>query len=178
MDQKCPEMEFITSTFIKKTSLLTQHPYHWLQDFERPEVYYLYQNNEEVAKLSLQEGLNTPPYFIHQQKTVDIIDESTFFKPNLTLIEKETGIRIGAISKKESKQEEGTIQYLGQTYGWKLNTRPHPNFMLMDQKRKKLFSYHYRPRHIRLLLNHTCPAEHPIIPLLCIGLLLLPVWYR
>lgn len=170
-------MEFIPSP-LNQHSFLKKHPYYWQIDDEREEVFHLYHNNKKVASLSLQDETNTLPYIQIDQKIFEIQDNSTFFALCLLLIEKNSGICAGRIEKNDCSPNGGTIRFQGNIYGWKYNTRPDANLLLMDEKRKRLFSYHYCPRYVRLLLNRSGLNNQQLIPLLCIGSYLLPLWQR
>lgn len=170
-------MKFIPAPREYSFSLMT-HQYFWQADRAGNGRFYLYQEEQLVASLCLQEEKNHPPVLKLSQETLLFQENSTFFDASILIIDKDSGLCSGRINKNSLKSGEGSIRLKGQVYGWKYKKQTDSFLLVMDQKRRKLFSYHYGPDFVRLILNKTGKDNHQVISLLSIGLYLLPVWQR
>ncbi len=139
--------------------------------------YYLYNEINLVASLCLPEEQPATPRFHLGKDIFELRDSSSFFVACMYLIKMKEGQCVGCIEKSARNPGEGTISLLGKTYGWKFRNMHESSLLLMDQHRNRLFSYHYTPDFVRLLLNKAGRGDAQLIPLLCIGLYLLPVWH-
>lgn len=159
-------------------SSLKKHPFYWKSYAAEKQVFHLYRENHRVATLCMPPKKHKPGVMKLLHGTFEFHDNSSFFAACLLLIEKESGKCIGRIDKNPFKTGEGTINLQGEEYGWKFNKRPDVYFLLMDQERKRVFSYHYGKDYVRLLINKPGMHNLQIVPLLCIGLYLLPLWQK
>ncbi len=170
-------MKFIPTPPEQPTTVIKQD-FYWQPGGQGKELFNLYHQDRKVASLLLYGEEDKSPLIKIDCETYEFLDKSSFFRSRLLILEKENKSCAGQIEKNSSNPVEGTIKLQGQVYGWKFQTRPDSCLLVMDQHRSRLFSYHYGPGYIRLLLNKSGRNESQVISLLCIGLYLLPVWQR
>ena len=168
-------MEFVP-TPINQPSFIRKTPYYWQPDRVSEDIFHLYQGDQKEASLSLQHVDKKPPYIQLYNEIYELHDQSSFFEACLLLLKKKKGICAGRIEKKASNPIEGTIILQRAVFKWKFNIRPDTCLLLMDEQGNRLFSYHYSHDHVRLLVNKAGKENEQLIPLLCIGLYLLPIW--
>lgn len=149
--------------------------YYWVEG-ENKHILQLYAGTHKEAVLDLTSREGCVATLVAAKETISFIDRSTFFEPKLLLLEKNSGQSLGKVRKDDLKPGEGIIRLQGNPFGWKFRYRPDPCLMMLDQKRQKLFSYHYGSGFVRLLMNKSGLTCGQIHILLAIGLILLPIW--
>ncbi|AHM62634.1 hypothetical protein D770_21935 [Flammeovirgaceae bacterium 311] len=159
-------------------SSLSKLQYYWEdEEDEQGQLFDLYEEESKVATLFIPVECIRTVQIRLGSTVLDLKDCSSFFSHYLLLASKEGGQTLGYIKKNTYKPTEGTISLQKQTYGWKALHRPDGSLMLMDWHKRKLFTYHYTDDFVRLMLSDYGRNDLQLIPLLCIGLYLLPIWH-
>lgn len=149
--------------------------FFWQADGSVEKQYHLYRESKRVASLWLREEEGKHSLIKLNNEAFELRDKSSFFAPCLHLFDKESGKRLGGIERNALNPGEGMIHLKRQVYGWKFRKRTDTCLILMDEQRRRLFSYHYAPGYVRLLLNKPGQQDEHVVSLLCICLFLLPV---
>lgn len=145
---------------------------------EKVMFFHLYEEAHLVATLCMPRERDSSVQIQLNSMMVEFKDCSSFFSSCLLLANGNSGQSIGYIKKSSHKLNEGTISLHKQTYAWKIQYCPDGKLILMDHKKRKLFSYHFTPDFVRLLLSDIGRNDSKLICLLCIALYLLPTWHR
>lgn len=157
---------------------LKKNLFYWDAEISKTgKQFHLYEASYPVASLNLSEGRNNPAYYKLGNEVFEFQDNSTYFCASMLVVNKNGRQCIGKVQKSIHRQEEGTINIYGETYGWKVRTLHENSLLLMDQQHRRLITYHYSDDFVRLLLTKHALDDQQVIPLLCIGLYLLPFWH-
>ncbi|AHM60692.1 hypothetical protein D770_12175 [Flammeovirgaceae bacterium 311] len=167
------------STFLPTSSSSDKLQFYWEGDVgEEVMFFHLYEEAHLVATLCIPRKQDGLVQIELNSMLVEFKDCSSFFSSCLLLANRDSGQSIGYIKKSNHKLNEGTISLHKQTYAWKIQYCPDGKLILMDHQKRKLFSYHFTPDFVRLLLSNIGRNDSKLIYLLCIGLYLLPIWHR
>jgi hypothetical protein len=170
-------MLFIPLRSKQSTTTLSPQYYWQANEQGRQRRFCLYREDVPIAWLSLTSRGRQGAGIVLRKEKYSFQDASSFFGARLQLLSASTGLRMASVEKSTYHPGEGTIQLQAQRYGWKIINRFGNRLMLLDQQRNGLFSYHYSPDAVRLLLTKT-GRHHPQLELLLgMALYLLPLWH-